>query len=134
MEEDWDIYTDGSGSSGRCRENTPAGWGFVVVCDNQKIHTSRGPVQTDPRSVYYLGARVGSNNTGELSAWLEAALYLLTLQTLPSSVTFYYDSKWTAGMVRGEHRPKRHKQLVYYAKEAFQILQTRTTVQWCWVK
>ena len=134
MEEDWDIYTDGSGSSGRCRENTPAGWGFVVVCDNQKIHTSRGPVQTDPRSVYYLGARVGSNNTGELSAWLEAALYLLTLQTLPSTVTFFYDSKWTAGMVRGEHRPKRHKQLVYYAKEAFQILQTRTTVQWCWVK
>ena len=79
-----------------------------------KTYTPQGD-QTDPRSVDYLGARVGSNNTGELSAWLEAALYLLILTSLPqtvTTVTFCYDSKWLVGMLRGEHRPKRHKQVV----------------------
>ena len=74
---DIQVYTDGSGSAGRCTSSTPAGWGFVVVEDDSPVHQARGPVTTDPRCLYYLGATVGSNNTGELTAWLESALFLL---------------------------------------------------------
>ena len=56
---------------------TPAGWGFVLVDGDFPKHEARGPVQTDTRSAYYLGAQVGSNNTGELSALMEAMLYCL---------------------------------------------------------
>ena len=127
------VYTDGSGSAGRCTSSTPAGWGFVVVEDDSPIHQARGPVVTDPRCLYYLGATVGSNNTGELTAWLESALFLL--QATPhKSITFVYDSQWVQGMVTGKYRPKRHKSLVYLAKKVYQHLQARSAIHWQWVK
>ena len=86
------IYTDGSGSQGRCSADTPAGWGFVVV-DKQTgehEHSVNGPVETDSRSIRYIGANVGSNNTAELSAIVEALLFQLASPTAPASITFYY--------------------------------------------
>ena len=129
------IYTDGSGSSGRCSSTTPAGWGFVVVNGDEVIHEARGPVSTHVDSAYYLGATVGSNNTGELSAWMEAALYLLgSPDTMPSSVTFCYDSQWAANMVRGKFRVKRNRTLVSASKQILDVLAKRTTVKWQWIK
>ena len=71
------MYTDGSGSRGKCSSTTPAGWGFVRLENEEVSHTARGPVSTDHTAAHYLGATVGSNNTGELTAWMEAALYEL---------------------------------------------------------
>ena len=93
-----------------------------------------GPVQTNSSSPLSLGATVGSNNTGELTAWLEAALYLITLDQPPSKVIFKFDSKWAAGVVRGTNRPKKHKTLVKHARMALWSLEQKTTVQWEWVK
>ena len=85
----WDIYTDGSGSGGRCSSVTPAGWGICIEQDDWTAEAC-GPVETDEYSAFYLGATVGSNNTGELTAWMEAALYVLALSTPPSLITFHY--------------------------------------------
>ena len=108
------IYTDGSGSQGRCSADTPAGWGFAVVDQQtgEHEHSANGPVETDSMSIHYIGANVGSNNTAELSAIVEALLFQLTNPITPSSVTFYYDSKWAANAVRGTHRPKRRREMV----------------------
>ena len=132
--ENYVIYTDGSGTGGRCTSTTPAGWGFVIITDQEISHEARGPVDTDPSSAYHCGAMVGSNNTAEISALIEAALYLLGLPQIPAQVEFCYDSKWAADMTRGRFKPKRHKALVYTAKQVFNALTQRTTVQWRWVK
>ena len=82
------IYTDGSGSQGRCSADTQAGWGFVVVDQQtgEHEHSANGPVETDSRSIHYIGANVGSNNTAELSAIVEALLFQLANQSpLPRS-------------------------------------------------
>ena len=69
----------------------PAGWGFVIIEQNKAQHEVSGPVTTDPESYFYQDAVVGSNNTRELSATMEAALYILGLDKIPSEVEFVYD-------------------------------------------
>ena len=93
ISEKWEIWTDGSGSRGRCTSQTPAGWGYVVAEQDEIIMEASGPVVTSSTSQFYLGASVGSNNTGEISALVEAALYLLSLTQPPRKVKFFYDSK-----------------------------------------
>ena len=131
---EWKVYTDGSGSSGRCTSDTPAGWGFCIYHSASYVEEACGPVTTDPRSSMYVGATVGSNNTAELTALIEAALYALSQKNPPSSVTFYYDSKWAADTIRGRSKPKRHKLLVRQASNTLNALQSATTVNWSWVK
>ena len=128
------VYTDGSGSRGRCTAHTPAGWGFVRLIEGEITHTARGPVTTDHTTSHYLGATVGSNNTGELTAWMEAALYELGQAQCPQHITFCYDSQWAAHMVTGKFRAKRNKALVAQAKKIYSALQARTQVSWHWVK
>ena len=53
---------------------TPAGWGFCYVLEGV-WHDAYGPVPTDPTHRLFVGAQVGSNNTGELTAILEALLH-----------------------------------------------------------
>ena len=127
-----DVYTDGSGTAGKCSKTTPAGWGFVILQDRDPQHEAYGPVITDNTSPFHCGATVGTNNTAELQAWMEAALFLLA--TPPREVTFFYDSKWMANMVRGQARPKRHKQMVVNARAILNKLSDTTTVHWQWVK
>ena len=100
--------------------------------DGEPIQEAYGPVITDNTSPFYCGASVGSNNTAELQAWMEVALFLLA--TPPKEVTFFYDSKWMANMVRGQARPKRHKQMVVNSRAILSKLAETTTVHWRWVK
>ena len=130
----WDVYTDGSGSRGRCTSATPAGWGVHIEDDDEWETQFSGPVITDEYSAYYLGATVGSNNTGELTAWMEAALFALALRNPPDNITFHYDSQWAANMVTGKFKAKRHKALVHTAKTIYHALGQKTHTQWHWVK
>jgi hypothetical protein len=58
--DDKQIWTDGSGTSGKATKNTKAGWGFYTSTNK----THYGQVITAQSSPLYLGAKVGSNNTG----------------------------------------------------------------------
>ena len=93
-----------------------------------------GPVTTDPESYYYLDAVVGSNNTGELSALMEAALFILGQQNIPLEVEFVYASQWAANVITGKFRPKRNRAMVYTAKRIFESLSCKTQVKWRWTK
>ena len=106
---------------------------MVVENDNPK-YTASGPVTTDPESYYYLDAVVGSNNTGELSAIMEAALFILGQQNIPLEVEFVYDSQWAANVITGKSRPKRNRAMVYTAKRIFESLSCKTQVRWRWTK
>ena len=100
----------------------------------QFCQTFRSRVNTDYSSPYFLGAQVGSNNTGELTALIEAMLYLLHDTVKASCITIYYDSKWAAQMVRGQARPKRHATMVHHARKIYSQLQEKSDVRWEWVK
>ena len=54
------IYTDGSGSKGKCTSTAPAGWGYVAVVSAVVTHEAYGPVTTQPSAAHFLGATVGS--------------------------------------------------------------------------
>ena len=128
------IYTDGSGSSGRATRSSLAGWGFVAYYQGAVVVEACGPVNVDTTSPFFLGANVASNNSGELSAIMEALLYLAHPSNTYTQATIYYDSKWAAGMVRGTSRPKRHKQMINAARLLLQQIQRNVDVQWEWVK
>ena len=129
------VYTDGSGTHGKCSARTPAGWGWTLTADHHHFTDSAGPVITDAANPGYLGAQVGSNNTGELSAWIESAISLLSSEAhLPSSITFVYDSQWTQKVITGQWRAKRHKNMVQTARSLHQQLTAQTHVNWKWVK
>ena len=93
LPQQWHIYTDGSGSKGTATATTPAGWGFVAYRPHHTEYYAKGPVDTDSRSAFHLGATVSSNNTAKLTALMEAQLWMLSLPALPTNVTFHYDSK-----------------------------------------
>lgn len=66
---------------------------------------------------------------------MEAALFLLAQpEALPPDVTFVYDSKWTAHMVTGHWRPKRHKAMISLARALYLNLSSKICVHWVWVK
>ena len=92
---EYQVYTDGSGSRGQATSATPAGWGVFMQQGHSYIE-GYGRVNTDYSSPFYLGATVGSNNTAELSAIMEAMLYLLQVKVKPGKVVINYDSKWAA--------------------------------------
>ena len=110
------FYTDGSGSSGRATKSSLAGWGFVGYFRNSVIVEASGPVNVDEQSPFFLGAGVGSNNTGELSAIMEVLLYLAHPESQYGTATIHYDSKWAANMTKGTARPKRNKRMVNLAR------------------
>ena len=128
------IYTDGSGTSGKCTTTTPAGWGWTSTSNFIDYQDSFGPVVVDPQLPGYLGAGAGSNNAAELSAWMEAALFLLAQDSIPPTINFVYDSKWTAHMITGKWGPKRHKTMIATARALCRALSDKTTISWERVK
>ena len=118
------IYTDGSGgSSGSDEAPLNAGWGVAVFDQhNPGMDTAwraalYGPVNVAPYDPIWLGARVKSNNTGEVSAIGEACRYLLQVHTLlppnhPRQATIYYDSTYAYGAVTRLNKSKDNVELV----------------------
>ena len=67
----YEIYVDGSCLNNQDSDNRKAGWGAVIVKDDNIILELFGPVIIDPLDAYYIGAEKMSNNTAELSAIME---------------------------------------------------------------
>ncbi|MBC88633.1 MAG: hypothetical protein CMB12_05075 [Euryarchaeota archaeon] len=119
------IYIDGS-----CIENrnvtadTAAGWGFVVVIGDRGVgrgtgdlmHESSGPVITNPNSDEWLGAEVGSNNTGELSAMVHALRWIL-VNCSKGEVTIRADSMYALRITDGAWSAKANKKLAHLSQE-----------------
>ena len=121
------FYTDGSGSKGKCSGITPAGWGWCYRQGEDWL-TSHGPVYTDPSHFRFLGARVGSNNTGEVSAIIEALLYALEHEY--THVHIHSDSQWAINTITGKWRAKANKELVHTAKRLYKHSGVEVTLHW----
>ena len=87
-----------------------------------------GPVVTDPNHPLFAGAVVGSNNTGELTAILEAVLHA---SQQDRAAIIQPDSLWAINVLKGKWRPQRHKQLVNYIRG---VLKQHEGLQMHWIK
>lgn len=142
-----EIYTDGSclGNNNVAAKKCPAGWGFLAVPLSRLSSSSEptrvlfemfGPVVLDARSPYFIGATVGSNNTGELSAMVEALLWLQALEDeygaattveAAGKVIIRGDSTYAMKSISGEFNGAKNKELIHMARNALRRLQeTRT--------
>lgn len=119
---EYTIYTDGSAfgmndGDGATKE-TPAGWGFVVIQgptglnhdDGEEYHSAYGRVITNGGHPLNIGAEIGSNNTGELSAIYHALEWIKSSDA--TRVTIYSDSNYALNMVFGNWRPSTNKKLI----------------------
>ena len=118
------IYTDGSGGSSSSAEAPPqAGWGVAVFSQsNPNMETPwlaalYGPVNVTVYDPIWMGARVLTNNTGEVSAIGEACRYLLDVHTKlpvdhPRCATIYYDSSYAYGAVTRLNKNKDNMELI----------------------
>ena len=121
------FFTDGSGSSGKCTSRTKAGWGWTTkIGDNWK--DAYGPVITDPDHNAYRGAGVGSNNTGEVTAIIEALMY--AYQNGYTQVNIRSDSQWAINAITGKWKTKHHKELIAFAKSLVKLPQCKVTLHW----
>ena len=122
-----ELYTDGSG------QGEEAGWGWVAVVSGEEVAAGRGPVITAENGVGWRGAEVATNNTGELTAILEA-LGWATSKRQPRAV-IRYDSTYAANMTQGRWKPKRNKKLIRQCQEALDRAERQgCTVGWRHVK
>ena len=121
------VYTDGSGSRGRCSKTTPAGWGWCYQEEAQWIEAF-GPVVTDPDSLHFRGAQVGSNNTGELTAILEALI--MAMDKNWQDVTIRSDSQWSINVIAGKWKARSHKTLVNYIKSIIRGGSIKVRLSW----
>ena len=115
------IYTDGSAfgmnDGDGATKDTPAGWGFVVVegptgqnHDEGTVVTEQsGRVITDSNHPLWIGADIGSNNTGELSAIYYALEWAKENAT---KVTIYSDSNYALNMTFGNWKPSTNKGMI----------------------
>ena len=94
----------------------PAGWGVHFEFDFY------GPVGALPFPV------VGSNNTGELQAPLEAICYLLTQTPIPPHVVFYMDSIYVLDLLSGQAVPAQNLKLCALLLDYFYHLTSLTNV------
>ena len=118
------IYVDGS-----CEENrnvtskTTAGWGFCVISGDSGIGKGggdvvferSGPVVTKESADGFIGARVGSNNTAELSAIAHALRWLL-VEGGSQAVVLRGDSEYALNIASGQWRAKANKELADSAR------------------
>ena len=131
------LYFDGS-----CQENrnvtaeTPAGWGVVIVRgdsglgkgDGEVLEELSGLVITSSDEDGFLGAEVGSNNTGELSAMAHALRWLL-IEGSTDAVTIRGDSQYALHIARGEWRAKANRELAARVQALWDEVTSLRTVE-----
>jgi len=131
------LFIDGScrGNIKVAERNNPAGWGVLVVSGHGKeegrghvVAELFGPVILDRDSPFYLGAEVGSNNTGELSGICEALLWLRDQEHSARPAVICYDSKYAAKIATNEFKAQKNQLLAKTAQSLLKEVQKQRQV------
>ena len=123
------VYTDGAGSKGRATAHTRAGWGWTAKQSEGWLDAC-GPVITSRDHNAYIGASVGSNNTGELSAIVEALLFASEHEY--THVQIYTDSQWAINVITGRWRARTNNILVGSTQRLFR--KSGLIIRFHWVR
>ena len=133
----WAIYTDGSGP---CEGHPFAGWGVAIWESRLSSPIPDfglwGPVPLEQWDARWMGARVATNNTGELTAIIEALIWLRDEAPGPSHLpaTIWFDSTYAHHAITGSHQPDANQELIDKARSLFHQVLTQRPLEWRKVK
>ncbi|HIH83054.1 MAG TPA: hypothetical protein HA340_03815 [Candidatus Thalassarchaeaceae archaeon] len=139
---EYTIYVDGS-----CQDNqnvtaeTPAAWGVVVVVgDNQRgsgsgevITELSGLVITDATMELFLGAKVGSNNTAELSGVAHALRWILMDGRVTHAI-IRADSQYALQIAQQNWKAKANLDLVKTVQALWEEVSSQCQLTGTWVR
>ena len=118
-------------------DETPAGWGIVIVEGDTGLGKGAGDILaelsgrviTDANDSDWFGAEVGSNNTAELSAFLQALRWILGN---PNSEQFCIktDSTYVGNIVVGKWKAKQNLELVHRTKALWDEVNDICQIRW----
>ena len=138
------VFTDGAcqGNQNVAVRANPAGWGAVVVdgctgdppVGGSAVAELFGPVELDASSPHFLGAEVGSNNTGELTAVCEALRWLTEHEPSRRAAVICYDSEYASNQAQGIHKAHKNVQLSARSKQLLATARQRRAVRFLHVK
>ena len=144
------LFTDGAckGNQNVATSNLSAGWGVCVVSGipagttvGGTVEAERyGQVELNRQSGLFLGAEVGSNNTGELTGVCEALHYLIETAASTSSAPppppacICYDSNYAANQTEGKWKVNKNKELVRTAQSLLAQARRKRSVRFLHVK
>jgi|TARA_B110000881_G_scaffold190657_1_gene182022 ribonuclease HI len=136
--EGFTIYVDGSCLGNQnVDENTPAGWGMVVVTGDSGLgkgsgkisHEENGRVITDSESSEFIGAEIGSNNTAELTAFAMALRWVL-VNLEGEEVLIRSDSTYAGNLADGSWKAKVNKELVATLRRLWEEVYSAFDLSW----
>ena len=118
-------------------EETPAGWGVVVIAgsndlgrgDGEILHEFHGRVITNAAENGFIGAEVGSNNTAELTAIAEALRWLLK-EGGNEEIIIKTDSQYAGNQAVGAWKAKANKILVGHVQELWREVSALREISW----
>jgi len=134
------LYVDGSCLGNQNVDaDTPAGWGFVVVSGDNSlgkgngkiIHEEFGVVETSGEES--LGAKVGSNNTAELTAIAQALRWLLK-EGDNSDVIIRGDSQYAGNIATSKWKAKANRELAKTVQGLWNEISSIRVISWKHVK
>jgi ribonuclease HI/exonuclease III len=115
------IYTDGSSKQDPSKDSVRAGWGFVATLQDKTeteswggllVSQQFGQVITDPADQCWIGADKHSNNTAELSAIMEALLWVSHREYKGWNIEILYDSVYAARSIIGDYNGTTSREMV----------------------
>ena len=134
----WRLFTDGAGP---VQGVAPfAGWGVAIWegSSQSPVPTVElfGPVCLTPGEERWSGAISATNNVGELTAIIEALLWLEGEAPGQPEVpaTIYYDSTYAYTAITGQTKPQENQALVGQAQLVLQRIQRIRPVDFVFVK
>ena len=132
------IYVDGSCLDNKnVTDKTRAGWGFCVIerdtglgrGKGELIHESNGEVITNRQESDFIGAEVGSNNTGELSAIAHSLRWVLS-NIEKREITICSDSTYAGNIANGKWKAKANIQLAKLTQNLWKEVEFSNKLSW----
>ena len=108
------VYSDGSSTG---RSNKPGGWAYVIVKDDEQLHSAHGG---DPKT---------TNNCMELQGAIEGLKALLANNLVGTEpVELVSDSQYVLGLASGDYKPKKNVALACELRRL--AIKTGVTMRW----
>jgi ribonuclease HI len=109
------FYTDGScvGNDG----TNPSGWGYCCVMNDKLLFDKCGRVKVNTEDKDFMGAKITTNNTGELSAIGQVFKIILELDIKPENIVIRTDSVYSINCIEENYKINKNVELINYIIE-----------------
>ena len=137
-ERKWSLYVDGSCLGNQnVDSDTPAAWAVVIVTGDNGLGKGNGEIHeefsdivvTDESHENYIGAKVGSNNTAELSGFA-AALRWLLVEGGEEHAVIRADSQYAGNLACGAWKAKANRELVAHVQALWDAVSELRGLSW----